>query len=255
MRHEPDVRLKAEAPGPAAAGLQGTGLAYGYVRGGLLFRRLDCRIGPGEVVGLGGPSGSGKSTLGRLLAGYLQPHEGQVTLDGGKLPDKGYHPVQLVFQHPEQAVNPRWTMKKVLEEGGGSEESLLQALGIAPQWLDRRPAELSGGELQRFCVAPGARPAHPLPDRRRDDGDAGCDHPGPDLAGGAGAGGAQGPRRSGYFSRSTAAPAGVHENDGLERACPGRLRRRLVTLRRPGLSRQAGGLSTDIRGSDTNQTG
>ncbi|MGY4759021.1 ABC transporter ATP-binding protein [Paenibacillus caseinilyticus] len=153
MRHEPDVRLKAEAPGPAAAGLQGTGLAYGYVRGGLLFRRLDCRIGPGEVVGLGGPSGSGKSTLGRLLAGYLQPHEGQVTLDGGKLPDKGYHPVQLVFQHPEQAVNPRWTMKKVLEEGGGSEESLLQALGIAPQWLDRRPAELSGGELQRFCVA------------------------------------------------------------------------------------------------------
>ena len=61
--------------------------------------------------------------------------------------------MQLIYQHPEKAINPRWRLRKVLEESGQLEESVLRAFGIEPAWLDRFPRELSGGELQRFCVA------------------------------------------------------------------------------------------------------
>ena len=65
----------------------------------------------------------------------------------------GYHPVQLVLQHPEKAVNPKWRMQKTLHEGWNPDNELLERLGIEKEWLRRWPNELSGGELQRFCVA------------------------------------------------------------------------------------------------------
>ena len=74
-------------------------------------------------------------------------------LDGRPLPKKGISPVQLIYQHPEKAINPRWKMKKVLEESGMFREEVMEALGIERDWLNRYPRELSGGELQRFCVA------------------------------------------------------------------------------------------------------
>lgn len=110
------------------------------------------KIEAGEIVGLTGPSGSGKTTLARLLAGFEIPREGEVEFDGKKLPSKGYCPVQLVFQHPETAINPRWKMRTVLNEAWPVETEWLAALGIDESWLDRWPNELSGGELQRFCV-------------------------------------------------------------------------------------------------------
>ena len=55
-------------------------------------------VAPGEVLGLIAPSGYGKTTLGKLLAGYLLPAKGTVTIEGRSLPKKGYCPVQLVFQ-------------------------------------------------------------------------------------------------------------------------------------------------------------
>ena len=61
--------------------------------------------------------------------------------------------VQLIYQHPEKAINPRWRMKKVLEEAGMQKQEVLSSFGIEPEWLERFPRELSGGELQRFCVA------------------------------------------------------------------------------------------------------
>lgn len=118
------------------------------------MRDIHLSISSGEMVGLRGPSGAGKSTLARLLAGYLQPLEGEVLLDGAPLSlYTGYAPVQLVLQHPESAVNPRWHMHKVLQEAGVYDRELLHSLGIEEDWLARRPGELSGGELQRFCVA------------------------------------------------------------------------------------------------------
>ena len=61
--------------------------------------------------------------------------------------------MQLIFQHPEKAINPRWRLRQVLEEGGILRDDILDAFGIERPWLDRFPRELSGGELQRFCVA------------------------------------------------------------------------------------------------------
>ncbi len=107
----------------------------------------------GERLALFAPSGFGKTTLSMLLSGYLQPTEGEILLDGKPLPDKGICPVQLIYQHPEKAINPRWRLRKVLEESGELREDMLEAFGIEKAWLDRFPRELSGGELQRFCVA------------------------------------------------------------------------------------------------------
>ncbi len=61
--------------------------------------------------------------------------------------------MQLVIQHPEKAVNPRWTMRKVLAESGLTDDAIVSDLGIESEWMGRFPNEVSGGELQRFCIA------------------------------------------------------------------------------------------------------
>ncbi len=118
-----------------------------------ILKNVDLTLDAGERVALTGPSGCGKSTLSMILAGYLEPSEGQVLLDGKPLPARGYSPVQLIYQHPEQAVNPRWKMERTLKECWEPDEQLLRAMGIESEWLKRWPSELSGGELQRFCIA------------------------------------------------------------------------------------------------------
>ncbi len=133
--------------------LEARGLGFRYGKGPWLFRNLNFALEAGERIRLGGPSGAGKSTLARLLAGFAAPGEGRVLLDGQPLPKRGYQPVQLVLQHPEQAVNPRWRMQRALEEAGATDPALWELLGIERAWLTRFPGELSGGELQRFCLA------------------------------------------------------------------------------------------------------
>ncbi len=123
----------------------------------------------GERVGLTAPSGFGKTTLCRILAGYERPDAGEVLLDGkpffGGTGLRGYQtgtmsffrksklPVQLIWQHPELAVNPWWRVSEVLREGGRIDPGLIKRLGIKEEWMDRFPSELSGGELQRLCIA------------------------------------------------------------------------------------------------------
>lgn len=110
-------------------------------------------IDRGQRLAVFAPSGFGKTTLAMLLAGYLEPVRGEVLLDGEPLPRKGLCPVQLICQHPEKAVNPRWKLRRVLEESGCLREEVLKTFGMEQAWLERFPRELSGGELQRFCVA------------------------------------------------------------------------------------------------------
>ncbi len=110
-------------------------------------------VAPGEILGLMAPSGYGKTTLGKLLAGYLLPIRGTVSISGQSLPPKGYCPVQLVFQNPELTVNPRWRIRQILQEGHPPNPDQLAAFGIHPGWLNRYPHELSGGELQRVAIA------------------------------------------------------------------------------------------------------
>lgn len=115
----------------------------------------DCsvRVDRGECLAISAPSGYGKTTLAMLLSGYIKPVKGEILIDGKVLPEKGVCPVQLIHQHPEKAINPRWRLKRVLEESGKIDADVLRAFGIEHEWLDRFPRELSGGELQRFCVA------------------------------------------------------------------------------------------------------
>lgn len=119
----------------------------------LILENISLRVERGERIALFAPSGFGKTTLVKLMSGYLEPTEGEILLDGKPLPRNGVCPVQLIYQHPEKAMNPRWRLKKVLEESGELRDDVLDAFGIEKAWLDRFPRELSGGELQRFCVA------------------------------------------------------------------------------------------------------
>lgn len=94
-----------------------------------------------------------KTTLMKILAGYQKPDSGRVLLDGKALPKRGYCPVQMIWQHPERAMNPRLTLGESLKEADNIDRQLEIGLGIEPDWKTRYPQELSGGELQRFCIA------------------------------------------------------------------------------------------------------
>ncbi len=134
--------------------LKGENLGYRYgPNQRWILKHQSISLIPGQRLGLYGPSGYGKTTLAKLLAGYLKPTEGHITLDSQPLPSSGYHPVQLVFQNPELAVNPRWRIHQILSEADRFDLEQLQLLNIDYSWLNRWPHELSGGELQRIAVA------------------------------------------------------------------------------------------------------
>lgn len=133
--------------------LEGLNLAFRYAKRKWLFQDVSISIAPGEKVGLPGPSGRGKSTLAKILAGYLNPAQGAVTVDGKSFRAGVFNPVQLLFQHPELAVNPRWRIREILSETGSPPDDLLEKLQIEHAWMNRYPHELSGGELQRVCLA------------------------------------------------------------------------------------------------------
>ena len=139
--------------------LEGRNLTFGYRKKGRVLDHLSLTLEPGERLGLAGSSGRGKTTLCKLLAGYERPDGGEILLDGRPLDTyRGLCPVQMIWQHPETAVDPLMKLGDTLKEGGPVEEGLLEALHIQPAWLERYPTELSGGELQRFCIARALRP-------------------------------------------------------------------------------------------------
>ena len=123
-----------------------------------LLKDINLELDSDKVIGLIGDSGSGKSTLCKILSGYIPKYEGNVTLDGKPLPKKGFKPVQLIYQHPEKVMNPKWKMKQVLEESWDVPDEILEEFGIQKSWLTRFPQELSGGELQRFSVVRSLNP-------------------------------------------------------------------------------------------------
>ena len=123
-----------------------------------ILKDIDIQLDNTKITGLVGDSGSGKSTLCKILSGYVNNFEGSVTLDGKELPKKEFCPVQLIFQHPEKVMNPKWKMNAVLEESWMPDDSLLDEFGIQKSWLTRFPQELSGGELQRFSVLRSLNP-------------------------------------------------------------------------------------------------
>lgn len=119
-----------------------------------ILNNFSLSLSSNERVGIFAPSGFGKTTLCKIIAGYLKPEKGKVFLDSKPLSSyKGYCPVQLIWQNPELALNPRLPMKYAIAEGDNVEEGIAEKLGIEKSWMERFPGELSGGEMQRFCIA------------------------------------------------------------------------------------------------------
>ncbi|SKC54303.1 ABC transporter ATP-binding protein [Maledivibacter halophilus] len=138
--------------------LKGYNLGFYYNKNQWLFRHLNIELFYGEILGISGCSGSGKTSLSKILSNYLKPVEGFVEIDEKPFTKKEVQPVQLIYQHPEKAINPKWKMKDVLEESYDPDDTILERFGIRKEWLSRFPIELSGGELQRFCIV---RALHP----------------------------------------------------------------------------------------------
>ena len=136
---------------------------------------VSLALADGEVLGIIGRSGAGKSTLGRILAGLERPDEGEVLFAGERLSSlrgeayrRARRRVQIVFQDPAAALNPRHSIERIVAEPivvnglvrGREARSarvaeLLAAVGLQATTglLGRRPGELSGGERQRVAIA------------------------------------------------------------------------------------------------------
>ncbi|MCX4680728.1 ABC transporter ATP-binding protein [Streptomyces sp. NBC_01433] len=163
-------------PGAGAVLLSAHGLVKRYRSpdGGVrtAVRDLDFTLGHGETLGVVGESGSGKSTLAAMVMGLLAPDAGEVRLDGGPwsaLDERRRRPlrrgVQLVHQDPLGSFDPRFTVRRLLDEalsvagparGARRREraaELLEQVGLDTAVLERRPARLSGGQRQRVAIA------------------------------------------------------------------------------------------------------
>lgn len=154
-----------------------TGGVFSRGRAKAVLHGVDVTIGDGECLGLLGASGSGKSTLGRLLAGIEAPDEGAVLFRSRPIAgltgadERAFRRnVQVVFQDSVGAVNPRHRIRRIVGEplvnfdrlSGAVLESrvgeLLAMVGIDPAEADKFPAQMSGGQLQRVCIARALAP-------------------------------------------------------------------------------------------------
>ena len=88
-------------------------ITFSYQKNGnQILEHVNLSVGPEERLGILAPSGYGKTTLLKIISGYISPDAGRILVDGELLPQKGYCPVQMIFQHPEQAVNPRLRIRR-----------------------------------------------------------------------------------------------------------------------------------------------
>lgn len=145
-------------------------ITAGYDRRAPVVRGAQLTLHGGESLGLLGPSGCGKSTLAKVAALLHRPDRGTVTLDGH--PVTGYRhqapralrtAIGVVFQQPRLAADPRLSLRDLVAEplratgrrgeAGPAVAEWAERVGLGADLLDRRPHEVSDGQLQRACVA------------------------------------------------------------------------------------------------------
>ena len=145
---------------------------FGTARNQVLFD-VSLKVSQGTCLGILGESGSGKSTLGRVICGLLKPDTGEVKIqdvsvyasrNGRKNLQKR---LSVVFQDYTTSANPRFRVKEIIAEGLAARERnqkirlnrleeinrLLELVGLNSSYANRYPHELSGGQLQRVCIA------------------------------------------------------------------------------------------------------
>ena len=145
---------------------------FGTARNQVLFD-VSLKVSQGPCLGILGESGSGKSTLGRVICGLLKPDTGEVKIqdvsvyasrNGRKNLQKR---LSVVFQDYTTSANPRFRVKEIIAEGLAARERnqkirlnrleeinrLLELVGLNSSYANRYPHELSGGQLQRVCIA------------------------------------------------------------------------------------------------------
>lgn len=140
-----------------------------------VVKDVSISLKKGECLGIIGESGSGKSTFGKTLIGLLTPDKGDVTVKGISLYGKSSRDekrkvkqaVSVVFQDYTSSANPRFRIKDIIGESlrviekrenikidkKKRTEELLELVGLNKNFIDRYPHELSGGQLQRVCIA------------------------------------------------------------------------------------------------------
>lgn len=125
---------------------------------------VSLQIATGENLSVVGESGCGKTTLARLIIGLYPADSGETTMDGGSIVRKN---LQMVFQDPYSSLDPRWTVRNILEEAFTLDkenyqsaskrlsrmQELLSEVQLPADILGRYPHEFSGGERQRIAIA------------------------------------------------------------------------------------------------------
>jgi len=163
------VSIESEEP---LLRLKGITAGYGRIRKKIILRDIDLDIHRAGVVGIIGESGCGKSTLARVIAGLLPPESGDINLNGNVLAPslkkrsrEDLKRIQIVFQMPDTALNPRLKIQDILgrplkfylgydfEKRQRRVHELLDMVELPPAMRYRYPSELSGGQKQRVNLA------------------------------------------------------------------------------------------------------
>ncbi|MCP9233133.1 ABC transporter ATP-binding protein [Mesorhizobium sp. LMG 17147] len=143
-----------------------------YARTVKVLQNVSIKVPRGRTVAVVGESGSGKSTLARVVTGLLPPLSGSISFAGQALskalktrPKEILRRIQMIYQMPDNALNPRQTVEEVIArplefylglKGAQRDRrigELMHMVEMSETYLDRLPAELSGGQKQRVCIA------------------------------------------------------------------------------------------------------